>query len=1486
MDIPPAKPYAQICLPPVRRRLRIFGLLLPICLAINFLASLPARADYTTTADASITYQTIAGWGTSLCWWANVVGGYPDPARDNYITAFFDPVNGLGLNVVRYNIGGGENPIYNYLGYRDKVPGFEPSVGVYNWTADANQRWVLQQAIAKGANVIEAFSNSPPYWMTISGSVTGASGGGDNLQPADFGEFADYLTTVVQHYRDSWGITFNTLEAMNEPSSSWWSLGGGQEGCHFDQGEQATMITDVGASLQIKGLKGTMASAPDDNQTNQSVASIGGYDSITLGYIGQINTHDYTGSDQVQLNAQAVEYDKNLHMSEYGDSDGSGLTMSYHILNDMRLMPNCTAFVYWQTVDNASGWGFWLNGLSDEVTTSYTVNEKYYVMGNYSKFIRPGYHLISITDSDSLAAESPDGQTLVIVTTCGSTAANVTYNLTNFGARSFTVTPYQTSSSKSLAALTSFTAAGNTNFTYALPANSVTTFVFASQSPAPTSLVWTGGTYPSGSNVWDNSTTNLPWVTTTGSSSSYQSGDTLLFDDTSADPTVNINAVVSPGLITVNSSVNAYTLANGTGGSIGTYYTSTALLKTGASILSINGSNNYAGATNIEEGGVISRNPNAFGTGTVYLNNGTTLTLASGVSMGNALSVSGTATFNTGPAANTFSGALTGANAALYIAGGNPLTLQGSMAGYSGLFSAGASGVQMRLYGNTGSGAADFDLGTAGAGIYPRNGNITVQLGSLAGAANTSIGGPSADSNPVNYTIGGDNHSATFYGQISGSSVSVTKSGTGVETLAGVCSYTGATTVSSGTLLVSGTLGNTPVTVAGGTLSGAGVIGSGAGGAVISASNGMIAPGNTAGAGGALTIGDGLSLTQSTLAFGLSNSPAANNSDGIILTGGTLSVTGTQSLVVSEINGNLTSGTYTLISGGGATALSGAAYTTNLPTGSRQAYALQSSPAGSGPAYLQLVVTGVPPASLVWKGTGGGGTWDTETTSSWSNGPTGTFYPADTATFNDTSTNGNITISGTVAPAAVMVGNNSTAYTFGGTGSISGATSLLKTGAASLTISGSNTYTGGTFIDGGSIILANSTANTAGLGAGSVTLDGGTLVLAGYGSGTSYSTFNNNLIVPTGDTGTLDVTETGPNGSPYGVLEGTLTGGGTLNMSVYYGRSGIAGDWSEFTGQVNVTTPATGNFFFAANYGDNGMPGATINLGNNVTMLWVGTVASPNTGVTIGAIAGTASSVLQGGNTGGRSVTWSVGGNNASTTFAGAISEQGSSDITALIKQGTGTWTLSGKCTYNGTTLVSAGTLVVSGTINSAGAFEVQSGASLNLAGGSISTPTITLDPGSTCTAYGAINAATLINNGSISVGAGHTLTLPGNVVNNGTMSFTGGAALSISGTFTNNGVLDLLTGSQTLPANLANYGTIINSSSVKVISMAKSASALSVNIQSYSGHTYTLQSATALTSPSWQTVTSQAGNGSVLTLTDPSGATGAAKFYRVSIAP
>lgn len=440
-------------------------------------------ASAAATIDPSIQYQTWQGWGTSLAWWAKVVGGYPEPIRSEYIDKAFDPVKGLGLNIVRYNIGGGENPSYlapnkQGLSFRTAVPGFQSAPGVWNWTADANQRWVLQAAIKKGANQLEAFSNSPPWWMTKSGSVTGNMGAADNIKPESYEAFADYLTEVTKHFRDVWGVTFRTLEPVNEPSGGW-SFMGRQEGAHVDRPAQNLIIKATEAALARKGLSAggkTTASASDDQSIGDGVKTFPFYDEMTLRGLSRINVHSYGGGDRTQLSNFAVSHGKDLWLSEDGDNDPSGLAMSRNITDDMNgLRPS--AWVTWQVVDNSPGWGFFRNPQTDETTTAYTVNKKYFVMAQYSRFLRPGYKIIAITDPNSVAAWDAKTGTVVFVTrNGGDTDRHISYDLSQFTKLGASATVWRTSPTEDLAPVPALPLGGK-RLAATLPAKSVTTYI-------------------------------------------------------------------------------------------------------------------------------------------------------------------------------------------------------------------------------------------------------------------------------------------------------------------------------------------------------------------------------------------------------------------------------------------------------------------------------------------------------------------------------------------------------------------------------------------------------------------------------------------------------------------------------------------------------------------------------------------------------------------------------------------------------------------------------------------------------------------------------------------------------------------------------------------------------------------------------------------------------------------------------------------------
>ncbi|HVY40912.1 MAG TPA: glycoside hydrolase, partial [Polyangia bacterium] len=435
--------------------------------------------------DTAARGPTFEGWGTSLCWWANRVGGWSATARNAVVDAMLDATTGLGYNVFRYNIGGGENPAHDHMGQWHEMPGFEPSRGTWDWTADANQRAILQRIVERGGAgvVLEAFSNSPPYWMTNSGCASGSTDGSNNLKDTSYADFADYLTEVVKHYRDVWGITFRTLEPLNEPNASWWKANGGQEGCHFSPANQQQIVKAVGASLTTKGLSDTTVSASDENSLDDAYNNLRGYDAASLAVMSQMNSHSYSGgaTSRANLRALATSKGKRLWQSESGplsvtlaDATDAALFMAGRIITDLRdLQPQ--AWIDWQVGDPGASWQ---SIVLDESKQSWAPVKRFYMHAGFSRYIRPGATLLAVNGPDMVAALAPGGASVAVVVRNGDTSAtkSFTFDLTPLASVGSQVTALRTSRTENLAALAPI-AIKDWSFTVTIPAYAVVTLV-------------------------------------------------------------------------------------------------------------------------------------------------------------------------------------------------------------------------------------------------------------------------------------------------------------------------------------------------------------------------------------------------------------------------------------------------------------------------------------------------------------------------------------------------------------------------------------------------------------------------------------------------------------------------------------------------------------------------------------------------------------------------------------------------------------------------------------------------------------------------------------------------------------------------------------------------------------------------------------------------------------------------------------------------
>jgi galactan endo-1,6-beta-galactosidase len=465
-----------------------------------------ARADYTTTINPRTSWGVWEGWGTSLCWWANVFGGRNDLA-DLFFTTNYTYLNGqtlpgLGMNIARYNAGGCASNSINgeVMQVSPNIPAFRqirgywldwfntnPASASWDWAADANQRSMLLKAKARGANLFELFSNSPMWWMCYNHNPSGAdSGGNDNLQSWNYASHALYLATVAQYASDHWGISFASVEPFNEPNATWWTSTGTQEGCHFARSTQAAVIGYLNSELASRGLGSTVVAASDETSYDDATATWTSFNSLTRSQVGRVNVHGYQyGGGRRDLLYSAVA-GKKLWNSEYGESDGAGISLASNLNLDFRWL-HMTAWCYWQVLDSG-GWGLIQSNPGDNWIG--TANPKFFVLAQYTRHIRPGMIIVDGGEGNTVAAFDPVAHKLVIVTMNYASAQTVTYDLSGFFSALGPVRRWLTStaSGPKYASYTD-TALANKTFRSSFPINTIQTFeiqnVYLTPSPPP-----------------------------------------------------------------------------------------------------------------------------------------------------------------------------------------------------------------------------------------------------------------------------------------------------------------------------------------------------------------------------------------------------------------------------------------------------------------------------------------------------------------------------------------------------------------------------------------------------------------------------------------------------------------------------------------------------------------------------------------------------------------------------------------------------------------------------------------------------------------------------------------------------------------------------------------------------------------------------------------------------------------------------------------
>jgi glucuronoarabinoxylan endo-1,4-beta-xylanase len=390
------------------------------------------------TVDPTKTHQVVDGFGEADVWQGS--------SSATMQTLLWDPVNGIGLNLLRVGIDGtsGSPNIMGAAGYADgtacvKFNGSDCKVWAAPW--------------------------SPPANMKDNNNVNN----GGHLNSSNYAAWAKVLAGFPAFYKSKGGVDLYAISAQNEPD-----FAPNYQSCVFNASQMVSFINTLGPLLAALSPSVKVLAAEPDNWGN--IWGGDGYgpaiiaDSMANMYVGPIATHDYGNTSAGTYGRPAPPSNNTHHVweTECTPGDTGPITIATMIY---------AAF----STGGVNGWHYWWTQAL--VPNASSPPAQVWALGNFSKYVRPGYYRVDVSNAPKASGTTPlvvaftnlsDG-TVSIVVVNGGSAANLSFFVAGT-AWPASVTPYVTTSSSKLAAGSAISVSGG-RFSASLAAQSVTTFV-------------------------------------------------------------------------------------------------------------------------------------------------------------------------------------------------------------------------------------------------------------------------------------------------------------------------------------------------------------------------------------------------------------------------------------------------------------------------------------------------------------------------------------------------------------------------------------------------------------------------------------------------------------------------------------------------------------------------------------------------------------------------------------------------------------------------------------------------------------------------------------------------------------------------------------------------------------------------------------------------------------------------------------------------
>jgi glucuronoarabinoxylan endo-1,4-beta-xylanase len=435
------------------------------------------------TVNFGTTYQTIRGFGGASVW----LGQMPSAVA----TALFGSgPNDLNLSILRVRIGpqgtasggGAYGMPYEYGDWDYELANGKaavlnnPNAIVFAspWTPPA--AWKL--------NGSSSFSDDGETWnqsFNSCGEGTGYCGG--YLNPSDYANYANYLEDFVKFFNTHAGFNLYAISMQNEPEENVT-----YESCVWTPEEMDTWVAN-NASTITSDAYSTKLIMPESDVFNPVDAATTLNDPSAEGLVSIIGGHIYGGSPSAPYSIPAGDSPKQVWMTEFGPLSTAQLTFAealspYGIsIHDSLVNGQYNAYVWWGAFGNSTGSCATAAGTCGFVDFAGTLQPMGEIMGQYSKFIQPGYVRASATAtpvsgvyvSAYTGTVSGTQHYVIVAINTNTTTESFAFTLDN-GSSVTSLTPTQSTSAAGLVQQTAVPVTSG-QFNYTLPAQSITTLV-------------------------------------------------------------------------------------------------------------------------------------------------------------------------------------------------------------------------------------------------------------------------------------------------------------------------------------------------------------------------------------------------------------------------------------------------------------------------------------------------------------------------------------------------------------------------------------------------------------------------------------------------------------------------------------------------------------------------------------------------------------------------------------------------------------------------------------------------------------------------------------------------------------------------------------------------------------------------------------------------------------------------------------------------